>query len=191
MYWIDGDTLNFTSAAVSDPTAALPVTISHLDEGDHTISWRVADNRGVWSECVTDSFTFTKTVITAAMITLNPATFEYSAEDITPDVMVLDGDTPLILGEDYDLAITDNHDVGTATVAVTGKGAYKDSDNATFTITQAPLTVTADAAEERHATTTSYMSTAPSPSLNQWLSPVSSPTPSTPTPRSMTSTDAQ
>ena len=149
MYWIDGDTLNFTSAAVSDPTAALPVVISHLDEGDHTISWRVADNRGVWSECVTDSFTFTKTVITAAMITLNPATFEYSAEDLTPDVMVLDGDTPLILGEDYDLAITDNHDVGTATVAVTGKGAYKDSDNATFTITQAPLTVTADD-KERH-----------------------------------------
>ena len=140
MYWID---------AVSDPTAALPVTISHLDEGDHTISWRVADNRGVWSECVTDSFTFTKTVITAAMISLANNTFEYNAEDIEPEVTVTDGDTALILGEDYDLAISDNHDVGTATVAVTGKGAYKDTDNATFTIIQAPLTVTADD-KERH-----------------------------------------
>ena len=149
MYWIDGDTLNFTSAAVSDPTAALPVTISHLDEGDHTISWRVADSKGTWSEAMTQSFTFTKTSITGDMITLTPATFEYSAEDITPDVTVLDGDTPLILGEDYDLAISDNHDVGTATVTVTGKGAYKDTDNATFTITQAPLTVTADD-KERH-----------------------------------------
>ena len=144
MYWIDGDTLNFTSAAVSDPTTALPVTISHLDEGDHTISWRVADSKGTWSEAMTQSFTFTKTSITGDMITLTPATFEYSAEDITPDVTVLDGDTPLILGEDYDLAISDNHDVGTATVTVTGKGAYKNTDNATFTITQAPLTVTAD-----------------------------------------------
>ena len=149
MYWIDGDTLNFTSAAVSDPTTALPVTISHLDEGDHTISWRVADSKGTWSEAMTQSFTFTKTSITGDMITLTPATFEYSAEDITPDVTVLDGDTPLILGEDYDLAISDNHDVGTATVTVTGKGAYKNTDNATFTITQAPLTVTADD-KERH-----------------------------------------
>ena len=149
MYWIDGDTLNFTSAAVSDPTTALPVTISHLDEGDHTISWRVADSKGTWSEAMTQSFTFTKTSITGDMITLTPATFEYSAEDITPEVTVLDGDTALILGEDYDLAISDNHDVGTATVAVTGKGAYKNTDNATFTITQAPLTVTADD-KERH-----------------------------------------
>ena len=149
MYWIDGDTLNFTSAAVSDPTAALPVTISHLDEGDHTISWRVADNRRVWSECVTDSFTFTKTFITAAMISLANNTFEYSAEDITPEVTVADGESTLLEGEDYDLAISDNHDVGTATVTVTGKGAYKDTDNATFTITQAPLTVTADD-KERH-----------------------------------------
>lgn len=149
MYWIDSDTLNFTSAPVSDPTAVLPVTITHLDEGNHAITWRVADNRGVWSECVTDSFTFTKTVITAAMISLANNTFEYNAEDIEPDVTVTDGDTALILGEDYDLAISDNHDVGTATVAVTGKGAYKDTDNATFTITQAPLTVTADD-KERH-----------------------------------------
>ena len=149
MYWIDGDTLNFTSAAVSDPTAALPVTISHLDEGDHTISWRVADSKGTWSEAMTQSFTFTKTSITGDMITLTPATFEYSAEDITPEVTVADGESTLLEGEDYDLAISDNHDVGTATVAVTGKGAYKDTDNATFTITQAPLTVTADD-KERH-----------------------------------------
>ena len=149
MYWIDGDTLNFTSAAVSDPTAALPVTISHLDEGDHTISWRVADSKGTWSEAMTQSFTFTRTSITASMITLTPATFEYSAEDITPEVTVADGESTLLEGEDYDLAISDNHDVGTATVTVTGKGAYKDTDNATFTITQAPLTVTADD-KERH-----------------------------------------
>ena len=149
MYWIDGDTLNFTSAAVSDPTAALPVTISHLDEGDHTISWRVADSKGTWSEAMTQSFTFTKTSITGDMITLTPATFEYSAEDITPEVTVADGESTLLEGEDYDLAISDNHDVGTATVAVTGKGAYKNTDNATFTITQAPLTVTADD-KERH-----------------------------------------
>ena len=149
MYWIDGDTLNFTSAAVSDPTAALPVTISHLDEGDHTISWRVADSKGTWSEAMTQSFTFTKTSITGDMITLTPATFEYSAEDITPEVTVADGESTLLEGEDYDLAISDNHDVGTATVTVTGKGAYKNTDNATFTITQAPLTVTADD-KERH-----------------------------------------
>ena len=149
MYWIDGDTLNFTSAAVSDPTAALPVTISHLDEGDHTISWRVADSKGTWSEAMTQSFTVTKTSITGDMITLTPATFEYSAEDITPEVTVADGESTLLEGEDYDLAISDNHDVGTATVTVTGKGAYKDTDNATFTITQAPLTVTADD-KERH-----------------------------------------
>ena len=149
MYWIDGDTLNFTSAAVSDPTAALPVTISHLDEGDHTISWRVADSKGTWSEAMTQSFTFTKTSITGDMITLTPAIFEYSAEDITPEVTVADGESTLLEGEDYDLAISDNHDVGTATVTVTGKGAYKDTDNATFTITQAPLTVTADD-KERH-----------------------------------------
>ena len=149
MYWIDGDTLNFTSAAVSDPTAALPVTISHLDEGDHTISWRVADSKGTWSEAMTQSFTFTNTSITGDMITLTPATFEYSAEDITPEVTVADGESTLLEGEDYDLAISDNHDVGTATVTVTGKGAYKDTDNATFTITQAPLTVTADD-KERH-----------------------------------------
>ncbi|MBQ7743118.1 MAG: hypothetical protein IJT90_09380 [Bacteroidaceae bacterium] len=144
MYWIDGDTLNFTNGTLTEPAGILPVTITHLEEGDHAITWRVADNRGIWSECVTDSFTFTKTAITAAMISLANNTFEYNAEDIEPDVTVTDGDTALILGEDYDLAISDNHDAGQATVTVTGKGAYKESDDATFTITQAPLTVTAD-----------------------------------------------
>jgi hypothetical protein len=149
MYWFDNDTTNLISGTLTEPSATVPVIISHLDEGDHTITWRVADSKDVWSNAMTQSFTFTRTSITASMITLTPATFEYSAEDITPEVTVADGESTLLEGEDYDLAISDNHDAGTATVTVTGKGAYKDTDNATFTITHAPLTVTADD-KERH-----------------------------------------
>ena len=149
MYWFDNDTTNLISGTLTEPSATVPVIISHLDEGDHTITWRVADSKDVWSNAMTQSFTFTRTSITASMITLTPATFEYSAENITPEVTVADGESTLLEGEDYDLAISDNHDAGTATVTVTGKGAYKDTDNATFTITQAPLTVTADD-KERH-----------------------------------------
>ena len=149
MYWFDNDTTNLISGTLTEPSATVPVIISHLDEGDHTITWRVADSKDVWSNAMTQSFTFTRTSITASMITLTPATFEYNAEDITPEVTVADGESTLLEGEDYDLAISDNHNVGTATVAVTGKGAYKNTDNATFTITQAPLTVTADD-KERH-----------------------------------------
>ena len=144
MYWFDNDTTNLISGTLTEPAAMLPITITNLEEGDHTVTWRVADNKGVWSECVTDSFTFTKTLITSAMITLAASTFEYSAEDIEPEVIVTDSDITLIAGEDYDITYNDNRNAGQATVTVIGKGAYKESDFTTFTIAKAPLTVTAD-----------------------------------------------
>ena len=58
----------------------------------------------------------------------------YSGKAIKPEPTVKYGKTTLKKGTDYTLKYTNNKNVGTATVTVTGKGDYKDSKKLTFKI---------------------------------------------------------
>jgi len=53
---------------------------------------------------------------------------------ITPDILIKDVGRTLIKDTDYTLSYSNNMNVGTASITVTGKGNYKDSKNVTFRI---------------------------------------------------------
>ena len=73
----------------------------------------------------------------------------YTGLAITPTVSITDNDTPLKVDEDYTLACSDNINAGTAkaTIAPKGDKYFGDPIEKTFTITEAPLTVTPEAGQ--------------------------------------------
>ncbi|MDR2824492.1 MAG: hypothetical protein LBB41_04760 [Prevotellaceae bacterium] len=58
----------------------------------------------------------------------------YRGAAIIPEVVVKDGTKTLRKDTDYTVACTNNINVGTANITITGKGAYKESKQATFKI---------------------------------------------------------
>ena len=66
----------------------------------------------------------------------------YTGLPLTPTVTVKKAGTTTILtkGTDYEVAYTDNINVGTATATVTGKGNYSGTRSVNFTINPKPLT---------------------------------------------------
>jgi hypothetical protein len=65
----------------------------------------------------------------------------YSGAAITPVLTVTDGEKTLTLDTDYTVEYTNNTNVGTATVTITGKGNYTGEASATFSIVNKTLAV--------------------------------------------------
>lgn len=75
--------------------------------------------------------------ISQATVTLSQTSYTYDGKAKTPSVTVkLDGKT-LVLNTDYTISYSDNIDVGTAKVIITGRGNYTGSKTASFTIAKA------------------------------------------------------
>ena len=143
VYWIDDDKEHVVSGTMTDVSGILTVNIGELSEGEHTLSWCVADSKSAWSSVKTETFIFTRTAITMSMVSLVQNSYEYTAADIEPELNVVDGTTTLIKDDDYEVTYADNCNTGTAIATVTGKAAYKESVDVQFTITKAPLTIKA------------------------------------------------
>ncbi|MDO4533921.1 MAG: MBG domain-containing protein, partial [Coriobacteriia bacterium] len=76
-------------------------------------------------------------------VTLSPAAFTYDGTAKVPKVEVWDGESVLVEGTDYDIALPDGRkNVGTYTVTIALKGIYAGSANATFEITAKETTPT-------------------------------------------------
>ena len=89
---------------------------------------------------VSRTFTISPKTLSGATITLSQSSYVYDGTSKCPETTVrVDGKT-LTKDDDYSVACTDNVNVGTAKVTITGKGNYKDSTNKTFAITQKSLT---------------------------------------------------
>ena len=85
-----------------------------------------------------------KADISRATMTLSQTSYTYDGKAKTPSVTVkLDGKT-LVLNTDYTVSYSNNTNVGTAKVTITGKGNYTGSKTADFTITKAAETEKAD-----------------------------------------------
>lgn len=80
------------------------------------------------------SFTIQPKTFTSAVITLSASSFPHTGNPITPTVAVKDGSTTLTEGTDYTVSYTDNTNVGTAAVTVTGMGNYSGTIRKTFEI---------------------------------------------------------
>ena len=64
---------------------------------------------------------------------------EYTGMEISPDIKVVNGSEVLTEGEDYDIAYSDNKDIGTGIVTITGKGIYKGTKTVKFNIVPADI----------------------------------------------------
>ena len=100
-----------------------------------------------------------KSVSNLTIISIDAVT--YNGLSQTPTVTVMDGNTTMTEGTDYTVAYSDNINVGTATVTITGIGNYIGTKTASFTINKAMLTITAndctkEEGEENPELTVSY-----------------------------------
>lgn len=94
-----------------------------------------------WSIVEADAQIFT--------LELNPESFVFTGNALQPAVTVKDGDDVLTVDKDYTLAFESNVDAGTAKVTATGKGNYKLTKEATYTIQKANAQLgTAPAAQQ-------------------------------------------
>lgn len=109
-----------------------------LKAGSATISGTLASGRSV-------SYTFEVKGSQAAAMSLSDAQVSglasktYTGTAIKPVPTVKYGTTVLENGRDFTLSYRENVNVGTATVVITGKGAYAGTKEATFRITPANL----------------------------------------------------
>ena len=87
------------------------------------------------------TFPIEKATITADAVTLSASELRYNGMEQRPDVTVKVGAATLVLGTDYHCEVTNNRNVGTATVKVTGMNNYQGEVTKTFAITPAPLTI--------------------------------------------------
>ena len=78
-----------------------------------------------------------KKTISRNNVTLSQSTYTYDGTAKTPTVTVKDGSAVLREGTDYTVAYSNNINVGTAKVTVTGKGNYTGAVTKEFTITEA------------------------------------------------------
>ena len=89
---------------------------------------------GNYAGSTTKNFTINPKSISSATVTLSPTSYTYDGTEKKPTVTVKDGSKTLTSGTDYTVSYSNNINVGTATVTVTGKGNYSGSKNAEFTI---------------------------------------------------------
>ena len=73
--------------------------------------------------------------LAGATVTVNPASAVYDGKAKTPAVTVVCDGTTLVKDTDYTVAYSNNVNVGTATVTISGKDKYTGSKTATFAIT--------------------------------------------------------
>ncbi len=68
---------------------------------------------------------------------------DYTGNEVTQDLVIMDGDTILTEGQDYEVSYENNVEAGIATIIITGKGKYIDSVILTFKIikNESPISV--------------------------------------------------
>ncbi len=152
-YTYDGDpktpTVTVTKGGSTVDAGEYDITYTNTNGGDgnHTNAGTVtvtvtAKEGGNYSGSCSATFTINPAALTEAMVTLSTSSVTYSGAAQEPAVTV-DG---LTAETDYTVSYTNNENVGTASVTVTGKGNYTGTVTKTFSITKAMPIVTAPTA---------------------------------------------
>lgn len=118
--------------------------VDAINVGSYKLVITIPDDDNHIGTKVEKDITITPANIGDATITLNPTSYVYNTDVREPAVTVtwngktldaaVDGDD-----NDYTVAYTNNTNVGTATVTITGKGNFENTNAKTFTITPAEL----------------------------------------------------
>ena len=123
----------------NDSLQELSGTLGATNVGDYTTTVALKDkNNYEWTDSTTGNLTLNwkiiQATITDASVTLPQATYRVTGSEITPEPTVVVNGRTLTKDTDYTVSYTDNTNIGTATVTVTGKNNYKGTGIATFEI---------------------------------------------------------
>jgi len=132
------------NGSAQTPTVTVKDGSTTLTSGTHyTVSYSNNTNAGTATVTVTgkgnytgtNTANFTISARSASNLTISSITAQtYTGSALTPAVTVKDGQTTLVKDIDYTVSYSNNIDVGTATVTITGKGNYTGTKTANFTI---------------------------------------------------------
>ena len=134
----------YTGSALT-PKPTITLGGRTLTTSDYSISYKNNTNVGTATVTITGKGNYKGTKettfkINAKTLPSNPVlsvtSYTYDGKAKTPGVMVKDGTKTLVNGTDYTVKYSNNVNVGTATVTVTGKGNYTGSKS---TINAAPV----------------------------------------------------
>ena len=133
------------------PSITVKFGTNTLKQGrDYTVTYRnnvnvgsayaVVTGKGNYSGSKTVSFAITKKPVTALSYS-SVAAQVYSGKAKKPAVTVKDGAAELVKGQDYSIAYSNNKEIGTAIITITGKGSYTGTKKITFKINPKPATL--------------------------------------------------
>ncbi len=110
-------------------------TDAPTDAGTYQVTYKVREDNDNYIGEKTYTFTISPKAVTADMIGAM-ADETYTGSPITPQPVVMDGNTILTSGTDFDFSYDENINAGenTATLTITGKGNYTGTASRTFTI---------------------------------------------------------
>lgn len=137
-------TYNSSNTAVATISASGVVTMKGPG-GPITITASMAGDKNYTAATATYQLTINKKAVTptSLTVTLNKSSFVYNGSVQKPEVTVKDGNEELTENTDYTITWPTNcTDAGSKTITITGKGGYDGTITKTYSITQAPNTVT-------------------------------------------------
>lgn len=113
-------------------------TVEYSDNTNVGIARIVFEGKGTYTNILEYTFEITPKDMTKAEVIMDRNNHTYTGQQITPSIKVILGDETLVSGTDYDIEYSNNIMVGTANVAINGKGNYIGTVNASFAIVSPP-----------------------------------------------------
>ena len=127
-------------------TANTDYTVSYKNNINAGTASVTITGKGSYSGSQTKNFTITPATLTKTTISLSASSFIYDGAEKKPAITIKAGKKQLTLNKDYTISYKNNTNVGTASVTVTGIGAYSGVKTVTFRIKRAKATLTPTAA---------------------------------------------
>jgi len=133
----------YTGSAITPSITVKDGDTTLVKDTDYTVSYSNNVNEGTATVTITGKGNYsgtkevTFTIVSKSLVnaTVSDITNQsYTGSAITPSVTVKDGDTILEKDTDYTVSYSNNLNVGTATVTITGIGNYSGTKEVTFTI---------------------------------------------------------
>ena len=155
---VGNDNCNVSSYTVAAATDSELTEGKAVNVGNYTVTATELDNANYkLPATTTQAFTITANGSVVFNVSFDPSIGEdyyvYDGQEKKPNVIVKDGDKPLVLNTDYTVGYLNNVDAGenTASVTVTGINNYNGgSAQESFSITPKPLTATVTAKDKTY-----------------------------------------
>lgn len=137
-YTANGKTTTLTLG--TDYTISYPPEYDYKNAGTTAVVINPVENRSFNTK--TKTYKIVGIPIIASMVTVDSTTFDYTGEDVKPEITVKNGETTLIENTHYTVTYSsDVKNVGDKTATVKGKGNYSGTVPIDYTVTKKDISV--------------------------------------------------